>query len=99
VDILNPVQTVVEGLGDTRQLKERFGSRLCFHGAIDIQQFLPQATPQTVREEVERRTADLGVDGGFILAPCHNINKDVPVDNIIALFEAGLAAGQKTDTL
>jgi uroporphyrinogen decarboxylase len=86
VDILNPIQTVVKGLEDTRSLKAEFGTQVCFHGAIDVQQFLPNATPETVREEVARRSQDLGEQGGFILAPCHNINRDIPLENIAALF-------------
>ncbi len=89
VDILNPIQTVVKGLDDTRSLKEEFGEQICFHGAIDVQQFLPTATPETVRQEVARRSRDLGEGGGFILAPCHNINRDTPLENIVALFAAG----------
>jgi uroporphyrinogen decarboxylase len=89
VDVLNPIQTVVKGLEDTRSLKEEFGEQICFHGAIDVQQFLPNATPETVRQEVARRTHDLGAGGGFILAPCHNINRDTPLKNIVALFAAG----------
>ena len=89
VDILNPIQTVVKGLEDTRSLKAEFGKQICFHGAIDVQQFLPNATPETVRQEVARRSRDLGEGGGFILAPCHNINRDTPLENIVALFSAG----------
>lgn len=89
VDILNPIQTVVKGLEDTHSLKVEFGKQICFHGAVDIQQFLPNATPVTVRQEVLRRSRDLGEGGGFILAPCHNINRDTPLENIAALFDAG----------
>jgi uroporphyrinogen decarboxylase len=89
VDILNPIQTVVKGFEDTHSLKAEFGEQICFHGAIDIQQFLPNATPEAVRQEVFRRSRDLGVGGGFILAPCHNINRDTPLENIAALFAAG----------
>jgi uroporphyrinogen decarboxylase len=88
VDILNPIQTVVKGLEDTRALKARFGQQMCFHGAIDVQQVLPNATPEQVRQEVQRRIADLGAQGGYILAPCHNIGVDIPPENILALFEA-----------
>jgi uroporphyrinogen decarboxylase len=88
VDILNPIQTVVKGLEDTRALKEKFGDQICFHGAIDVQQFLPNATVEEVRAEVKKRIADLGTNGGFILAPCHNINIDVPPANVVALFDA-----------
>jgi uroporphyrinogen decarboxylase len=88
VDILNPIQNVVQGLSDTRALKERFGSQLCFHGTIDVQQFLPNAAPAAVREEVGRRVEEMGKDGGLIIAPCHNINRDIPLENICAFFES-----------
>jgi uroporphyrinogen decarboxylase len=88
VDILNPIQTVVAGFEDTRALKTRFGDRLCFHGGVDVQQVLPQASVAEVWREVGRRIGDLGQDGGYIVAPCHNINVDIPVENVVALFEA-----------
>jgi uroporphyrinogen decarboxylase len=88
VDILNPIQNVVKGFEDLHALKTRFGDRLCFHGAIDVQQFLPNATPEAVRREAQQRIAGLGAEGGYILAPCHNINTDIPIENVIALFDA-----------
>ena len=88
VDILNPVQTSAKGLEDTQELKRRFGDRLTFHGSIDVQQFLPKATPEKVRSEVRRRIDELGQSGGFILAPCHNIYDDIPLENILALFRS-----------
>jgi uroporphyrinogen decarboxylase len=92
VDILNPIQTVVKGLEDTRALKEQFGNQICFHGSIDVQQVLPNATVEEVRAEVKKRIADLGTNGGFILAPCHNINIDIPPANVVALFDAAQQA-------
>lgn len=94
VDILNPIQTSVKGLEDTRALKAQYGDRLCFHGAIDVQQFLPNATVEQVRAEVKKRIADLAPHGGYILAPCHNINVDVPIENILALFDAAREYGR-----
>jgi uroporphyrinogen decarboxylase len=88
VDILNPIQTVVTGFEDTHALKERFSDRICFHGGIDVQQVLPNATVDGVRREAARRLYDLGRGGGYILAPCHNINVDIPLENVLALFEA-----------
>jgi uroporphyrinogen decarboxylase len=87
VDILNPVQTSVSGLEDTFALKENFGDRLSFHGAIDVQQMLPNATTEELEDEIARRVYDLGRSGGFILAPCHNIGHDVPPENVVTLFE------------
>ena len=94
VDILNPIQTVVKGFEDTAALKRRFGGRLCFHGAVDVQQVLPNATPDELRGEVTRRIQDLGPGGGFILAPCHNINVDTPLENVLTLFETAQASGR-----
>jgi len=88
VDILNPIQTVVKGMEDTRALKEQFGGQVCFHGGIDIQQVMRNSTPEQLYGEVERRIHDLSVDGGYILAPCHNINVDIPIENTLAVFDA-----------
>ena len=93
VDILNPIQTVVKGMEDTRALKEQFGSQICFHGGIDIQQVMRNATVEELYHEVERRIHDLGTSGGFILAPCHNINVDIPVENTLAVFDAAKKFG------
>ncbi len=88
VDIVNPVQTSVRGLTDTSDLKRQFGSSLAFHGAIDVQQLLPNASVEEVRWEVARRISDLGGNGGFIIAPCHNIGPDIPPENVVAFFDA-----------
>lgn len=93
VDILNPIQTNVAGMEDTRALKEEFGDRVCFHGGLDVQQMLPNASTDGVRAEVALRTVDLGTDGGYILAPCHNINVDIPLSNVLTLFDAAALVG------
>jgi uroporphyrinogen decarboxylase len=93
VDILNPIQPVVKGFEDTFALKEKYGSQICFHGGIDVQQVLPNATIAEVRREVTRRIYDLGRSGGYIIAPCHNINVDIPVENVLAMFEAAQDLG------
>ena len=87
VDILNPIQTSAQGM-DPAALKREFGEQLVFHGGIDVQQILPFATPEMVREEVKHIVATLGQGGGYILAPSHNIQADVPPENILAMYEA-----------
>jgi uroporphyrinogen decarboxylase len=93
VDILNPVQTSVKGLEDTFALKEAYGDRLSFHGAIDVQQMLPNATTEELEIEIARRIHDLGRNGGYILAPCHNIGHDIPPKNVVTLFEKAREIG------
>lgn len=94
VDILNPIQTVVDGFEDTHQLKERFKGRVSFHGGIDVQKVLPNASVEEVRSEVKKRIHDLGRGGGYIIAPCHNINIDIPFENSVAMFDAAHEFGQ-----
>jgi uroporphyrinogen decarboxylase len=55
---------------------------------VDTSFVLPQGTPQNVREEVHRRVSDLNQDGGYILGTVHNIQAEVPPENICAIWEA-----------
>jgi uroporphyrinogen decarboxylase len=88
VDILNPVQTSAEGM-EPITLKRRFGRDLAFWGGgIETQELLPRGTPEQIRSEVQRRIEILSGDGGFVFATVHNIQADVPQENIRALFEA-----------
>lgn len=93
VDILNPVQTSVEELKDTAKVNALYGDRICFHGAMDVQQVLTNATADEVRNEVRRRIRDLGSGGGYILATCHNINVDIPPENLKTMYEAAKEFG------
>jgi len=88
VDILNPVQVSAKGMGDTAFLKREFGKDLVFWGGVDNQFVLSFGTPEKVKEEVKRRINDLSHDGGYILAPVHNIQANTPPENIIAMLEA-----------
>lgn len=85
VDVLNPIQVTAEGM-DPARLKREFGHALAFHGAIDIQQTLPTGTPDDVRQEVRTRVAQLGPNG-YILAPTHSLQSDIPPANIVAMYE------------
>jgi len=93
IDLLNPIQWWNTGL-DRSELKREFGDRLVFHGAMDNQNTLPFGTPADVRREVRENLDILGRGGGYILAPCHNIQSITPVENIIAMYEAGYEMGR-----
>jgi uroporphyrinogen decarboxylase len=93
IDALNPIQVSAVGM-DTKRLKREFGRDLAFWGAIDTQQVLPRGTPAEVREEVKRRIGDLAEDGGYIVAAVHNIQPEVPPENIVAMCEATLEFGR-----
>ena len=85
VDALNPIQITATGM-DRKFLKERFADRLVFHGGIDQQRVLVSGGP----DEVERETRDcirtLGWDGGYIISTTHEIEADIPVENLEVLF-------------
>jgi uroporphyrinogen decarboxylase len=88
VDILNPVQTSARGM-DARMLKEEFGDRLVFWGgSLDCQKTLPFGRPEEVRREVREHVDALAPGGGFVFAPVHNIQANVPTENVIAMFDA-----------
>jgi uroporphyrinogen decarboxylase len=88
VDALNPVQVTSYDMGDTASLKQRFGEKISFWGGIDTGFVLPSGSPSDVQAEVMRRIKDLSVSGGYILASVHNIQADVPPENICAMWEA-----------
>jgi uroporphyrinogen decarboxylase len=95
VDILNPVQVSARGMGDTASLKREFGRDLVFWGAVDTQYVLPFGSRQEVYSEVHRRIDDLAPDGGYILAPVHNIQGDVSPENILAMVSAWRQFGNR----
>ena len=87
VDILNPVQVSAANM-ETRGLKKDFGKDICFcGGGVDTQEILPRGTPGQVRDEVKRRLDDLAPGGGYIFAAVHNIQADVPPENLQAMYE------------
>ena len=84
LDVLNPVQPECM---DIYGLKDKYGDKLTFWGGISTQQTLPYGTPDEVRAEIDRVVAYMSQGGGYITAPAQYIQADVPVENILALFE------------
>lgn len=93
VDILNPVQVSAKNM-DSQRLKNDFGDRLSFWGAIDTQHVLPHGSTADVITEVQRRIADLATGGGYVLAPVHNLQADVPAENILTMYLNARVFGQ-----
>ncbi|MFQ5807393.1 MAG: uroporphyrinogen decarboxylase family protein, partial [Phycisphaerae bacterium] len=59
-----------------------------YGGGVDTQRVLPFGTPREVREEARRRIDDLAPGGGFVFNTVHNIQADVPPENIMAMWDA-----------
>ena len=95
IDILNPIQWTCPGM-DMVELKAKFGKQICFHGAVENQRILPFGTPEEVRAEVRHCIDALASDGtGYILAPCHNLQVNTPVENIIAMYDEAWKYGKR----
>jgi uroporphyrinogen decarboxylase len=87
VDALNPLQSTAAGM-DPALLKRRFGSALAFWGGgVATQTVLPYGKPDQVRDQVRERIEVLSPGGGFVFAPEHNIQPDVPIENLVAMWE------------
>jgi hypothetical protein len=87
-DILNPVQTSAFGM-DPYVLKGRFGELITFWGGgIDTQHVLPFGTPEEVRAQVCERMRIFGRGSGFIFNTIHNVQARIPVENVLALYQA-----------
>jgi uroporphyrinogen decarboxylase len=92
VDCLNPVQTTARHM-EAERLKRDFGDRLSFWGGIDTMHVLNNGTTAGVRSEVQAKIEALAPGGGFVLNPVHNVQPDVPVENLLAMFDAALEYG------
>jgi uroporphyrinogen decarboxylase len=92
IEMINPIQTNAKGM-DTVLLKKEFGRDLCFWGGIDAQKILPYGTPEEVDREVKRIIRDLSPEGGFLLAPTHDIQTFTPSENVITLYQSALKYG------
>ena len=92
IDILNPIQWRCEGM-DRELLKHDFGRDLVFHGGIDNQYTLAFGSVEEVQQEVKDNLLLLGQGGGYILAPCHNIQAVSPAENVVAMYEEGYSLG------
>lgn len=91
-EILNPIEGHLKGM-DPAELKREFGRDLVFQGGVDVKTVLNHGTVEDVRREVRLRIEQMGVGGGYILAPAHNFGDDIPLENMLAFFEAGHELG------
>ena len=88
VDVLNPVQVTAAGMNPV-ELKKKYRGRMAFWGGMDSQEVLPRGNVKEVKKMVEDLIEQMGEGGGFVLSSVHNIQPDVPLDNILAMFQHG----------
>ncbi len=93
IQILNPVQLSAKNM-DPIELKRRFGRQMVFWGGgCDAQHILPTGTPAEVAANVRRNVTALMQGGGYVFNNCHNIQGEVPPENIIALYDTAYECG------
>ncbi len=85
VDILNPIQPECM---DPIEIKRKYGDRLSFRGTIGTQSTMPFGTPEEVEMVCKKMIEEVGKSGGFILAPTHMLEPEVPWENIEAMIGA-----------
>jgi len=94
IDILNPVQTSAANM-DPARLKREFGDRLVFWGGgCDTQRVLGYAQPDEIRQHVKERLDIFAPGGGYVFNQVHNIQANVPPENILAMFDAAYEFGR-----
>jgi uroporphyrinogen decarboxylase len=86
LDILDVVQVTAHGM-DARGLKRQFGQHLVFYGGVDVQQLMPYGKPNRIRDEVQGLVETLGKNGGYVCTTCHFLMDDVPVSNVLVMYE------------
>ena len=94
VDVVHPLQPTAAGNGDPLRIKREFGDRLSFYSNIANTTILPHGKPQEVAAEVRRKIAALAPGGGYVFSGGHNIQADVPPENIVALFDTAYEVGK-----
>jgi len=93
IDVINPTQPQPAKM-EPERLKAAFGDRLVFHAGLDQQHTIPFGSVEEVRAEVRHKITVFAPGGGYIFAPCHNLQPDVPPENIVAMFQAAHEFGQ-----
>jgi uroporphyrinogen decarboxylase len=93
IDIINPVQVRAKGM-DAHELKIKYGRDIAFWGGVDSQQVMPRGTPKEVEDEVRHIIRNMAGGGGLVVSAVHNIQADVPPENVLALFDSAKKWGE-----
>ena len=93
IDIINPIQTDLKNM-EPQKIKDEFGKKIAlWGGAIDAHQFLAFSNPEQIRRDIRKNIETFREGGGYIFSNTHNIQFDVPPENIVALFDAAYEFG------
>ena len=92
-EVFNPVQPGVPG-HDPATLKQKFGDKLCFWGAIDQQELMPRGSDEELEADIREKIGILGKDRGYMIAPAHILQADVSPQRVEKFVELCLLCGR-----
>jgi len=90
LDVYESVQPEARGM-NPYELKKRWGDKITFWGCLGAQSIIPFGTPGEITAEVRKLCREMGVGGGYILAPAKGFQPETPTENAVAVIEAVLA--------
>jgi uroporphyrinogen decarboxylase len=93
IDVIHPLQGDAREMGDPVSLKKRYGDRLAIYSNLRNQTVLPHGTPEEVRADVKEKIRALAPGGGYIMSCGHNVQADVPPENLLAVVDETLNTG------
>jgi uroporphyrinogen decarboxylase len=93
VDAINPVQVSAREMEPTR-LKKNYGGQITFWGGVDTQNALNSKNPELIVDSIRKIIEKLAPGGGFVLASVHNIQNDVPIENIKTMVDSAVFYGK-----
>jgi len=92
VEIINPIQPATFEM-NPNNLKQKYGEKIVFHGGCDTQKLLPFGGEESIKEGVKDLISQMNINGGYVFAAAHNLQNDVPPENIIYMFQAARKYG------
>jgi uroporphyrinogen decarboxylase len=94
IDVIHPLQGDAAGMEDPSRLKQEFGQKLAFYSNMRNQSLIPHGTPEQVAADVRKKIAALAPGGGYIVSAGHNVQADVPPENILAVYDTAYNYGR-----
>ena len=94
IDVLHPLQGDAAEMDDPVRIKKSFGERLVFYSNMRNQSLIPRGSPDDIAADVRKKIESLAPGGGYIVSAGHNIQPDVPPENILAVYDTAFRYGR-----
>lgn len=91
---VEPLEEPPSGDVNLKEIKRRFGKKLCLKGNINTTDFMLHATPQQIEDKCKKLIDDAADGGGFILSTGDQCGRDTPDANIFKMVEVAKTYGK-----